>query len=87
MVADKTEHDGSEDHGDGKHAGEGHVCGSGVGKTDHADRRGKKKEEPARSFGAVNLPGKPSHGEGGKKSGYSTGQACGGFIDAEDLET
>ncbi len=44
VVACQADNNGGEDHGDGQHAGERHVCSCGVGKADHADG-GRKKQE------------------------------------------
>ena len=83
---DKAHEARGEDHGDGEHAGERHVCGGGVGKADHADGRGKKKENPARGFCAVDTPGQPGHGESGEKGGERAGKARSSFADAEEFE-
>src|SRR5208283_268641 len=57
-----------------------------VGEANHADRCGKKKEQPPRGPRAVNTPSQPSHGEGCQKRGQCAWEASGGLADAEKLE-
>lgn len=82
----EAEDQGGENQCNRKRSGKGHVRGRGVGKADHADGCGKKKEQPTGSPSAVETPSEPSHGEGCEKCGESAGEACSDFAGAEEFE-
>ena len=83
---DEAKKDRGGDHGDGEHGAEGHVGSGGVGEADHADGGGKKKQKPARGFGAVQTESEPRCRESGEKRGDGARQAGCGFADAEKFE-
>ena len=57
-----------------------------MGEGNHGYSGGKKKQEPARGFAAVDAPREPGHRERTQKRIDRAWQSRGGFADAEEFE-
>ena len=77
---------GSRDHGDGEHGAKGHIGGSGVGESNHADRGGQQQQQPARGFLAAQAPGQPGKREGRQQGGKGRRETGGDFVDAKKFK-